>query len=52
VDWLHNIHNYARQHLKLASDRLQIHYDRMANCMGYQEGDDVWLYWPTRKKGK
>jgi hypothetical protein len=52
VDHLHNIHNYARQHLKLASDQLKTRYDKLANSAGYQEGDRVWLYRPTRMKGK
>jgi transposase InsO family protein len=52
VDWVHNIHDYARQHLKLASDRMKTHYNKAANCAGYQEWDKVWLYRPTRTKGK
>jgi hypothetical protein len=43
VDHLHDIHNYARQHLKLASDRMKTRYDKQANSAGYQEGDMVWL---------
>jgi hypothetical protein len=38
VDHLHDIHNYARQHLKLASDRMETRYDKLANTAGYQEG--------------
>jgi hypothetical protein len=41
VDHLHDINNYACQHLKLASDRMRIHYDRLANCVGYHEGDNM-----------
>jgi transposase InsO family protein len=52
ADQLRNIHNYARQHLKLASGQMKTRYDRAANCAGYHEGDNVWLYRPTRKKGK
>lgn len=52
VDHLQDIHNYARQHLKLASDRMKTRYDKLANCTGYQEGDRVWLYRPNRTKGK
>jgi hypothetical protein len=52
VDYLRNIHNYARQHLRLASNRMKTRYDKLANCAGYQEGDRVWLYHPTRTKGK
>jgi hypothetical protein len=49
VDHLHDIHNYAWQHLKLASDRIKTRYDKLANSAGYHEGDRVWLYRPTRK---
>jgi predicted small metal-binding protein len=31
VDHLHDTHNYARQHLKLASERMKTLYDRLAN---------------------
>jgi hypothetical protein len=31
---------------------MKTRYDRLANCMGYGEGDKVWLYRPTRAKGK
>jgi hypothetical protein len=44
VDDLHDIHNYARQHLKLASDWMETHYDRLANCAGYHLDDEVWFY--------
>jgi hypothetical protein len=43
VDHLHDIHSYACQHLKLASDWMKTHYNRLANCTGYYEGDKVWL---------
>jgi hypothetical protein len=52
VDHLLNIHNYARQHLRLASDWMKTRYDRLANCAGYHEGDRMWLYHRTRMKGK
>jgi hypothetical protein len=32
VDWLHDIHHYACQHLKA-------HYDHLANSVGFQEED-------------
>jgi transposase InsO family protein len=41
VDHLRDIHNYARQHLRLASNRMKTRYDKLANCVGYQEGDRV-----------
>jgi hypothetical protein len=43
VDHLHNIHKYACQHLQLASDWMKTRYDRLANCMGYHNGDKVGL---------
>jgi hypothetical protein len=52
VDHLHDIHYYARQHLKMASDRMKTRYDKLANSAGYHEGDRVWLYRPTRTNGK
>ncbi|XP_023703856.1 uncharacterized protein LOC111862580 [Cryptotermes secundus] len=41
VDHLHDIHNYALKHLKLASDRTKTRYDILANSTGYYEGDRV-----------
>ena len=52
VERLHDIHHFARQHLRIASDRMKARYDQLANSAGYQEGDKVWLYRPTRKRGK
>jgi hypothetical protein len=52
MDHLHDIHNYVRQHLKLEIDRMITRYDKLANSAGYHEWDRVWLYRPTRTKGK
>jgi hypothetical protein len=52
VDHQRDIHQYARRHLKLASDRMRTRYDKLANFAGYHEGDRVWLYRPTLTKGK
>jgi hypothetical protein len=52
MDQLYDIQNYARQNLKLASDWMKTRYDKPANSAGYQEDDRVWLYRPTRTKGK
>jgi hypothetical protein len=43
VDHLHDIHNYAHQHLKLACDQMKTWYKKLANSAGYQEGDNVAL---------
>jgi hypothetical protein len=45
-------HHHNRQHLKVASDRMKARCDRLANSPGFQEGDKVWLYRPTRTRGK
>jgi hypothetical protein len=39
VDHQRDIHIYACQHVKLASDRMKTRYDKLANFAGYQEGD-------------
>jgi hypothetical protein len=52
VDQLYDIHSFAQRNLKLASDRMRTRYDKLANSASYQEGDRVWLYRPTRTKGK
>jgi hypothetical protein len=54
VDRLRGMHQYVRQQLKVASDRMQDCNDRVTNSAGFQEGDQVWLYPPppTRTRGK
>jgi hypothetical protein len=48
VDHLHDIHQYARQNLMLTSNHMKTRYDKLVTSAGYQEGDRVWLYRPTR----
>jgi hypothetical protein len=36
-----DIQNYVCQQLKLASDQMKTCHDHLANCSGYQEGDQV-----------
>jgi hypothetical protein len=31
---------------------MKTRYDKLANSAGFQDGDRVWLYRPTRTKGK
>jgi hypothetical protein len=51
VDQLRGIHFYSCQHLKVSSDKMKACYDYLTNSMGFQEGDQVWLYCPmTRGK--
>jgi len=51
VEQLHNIHHSVRQHLKVTSNRTKDHYDQLANVVGFQEDNTVWLYRPTQKTG-
>jgi hypothetical protein len=52
VERIHDTHNYARRHLRVASHRMKVRYDRLANSAGFQEDDRVWLYRPTRTRGR
>jgi hypothetical protein len=52
VDHQHGIHNYGRQHLKLASDRMKTLYDRLAYCAGYYEGDKTVALSPNPHEGE
>ena len=49
---MERIHQFARQYLKLSSDRQKRKYDhRPINQHQYHQGDAVWLYSPQREKG-
>ena len=48
---LESIHSFARQHLKLASDRMKMYYDIDTTECKLGVGDAVWLYNPQQKKG-
>ena len=48
---LEQIHEFARDHLRLISDRMKERYDSTAEVTLLQRGDPVWLYNPQRKKG-
>jgi hypothetical protein len=37
---------------QLASDRAKARQNRLTNSAGFNEGDHVWLYRPTRTRGK
>ena len=45
------IHRFARENMKMASERQKKYYDLKARCHLYQRGDAVWLHNPTRRKG-
>ena len=52
VEWIHNIHHFAHQHLEVASERMKAGYERLSNAADFQEGNRVWLYSPAQKTGK
>jgi hypothetical protein len=37
VEQLYDIHHFAHQHEKVASNRIRNHYDQLANVAGFQE---------------
>jgi hypothetical protein len=49
---LHDIHLFARQYFKVASDWMKARYDSLATSTGFQEGDRIWLHRPTREREK
>ena len=49
---LRDIHDKTRDKLKLSSDRMKTRYDSLCNSVGFQVGDQVWLYNPKRRKGR
>ena len=50
-DHMEQVHNFARSHTQLASDRMKKHYDTKAVKTLFHRGDFVWLYNPRRRKG-
>jgi hypothetical protein len=47
ADQMYEIHHYTCQHLKVASNRMKIHYDHLANSAGLHEDDHVLFYCQT-----
>ena len=48
---LGEIHEFARNHLKVSSDRMKRRCDQKATDTEFHRGDAVWLYNPKRRKG-
>ena len=48
---LERVHAFAREQLKLSSDKMKRYYDLNTTQTRLEEGDPVWLYNPQRKKG-
>ncbi|XP_050507422.1 uncharacterized protein LOC126885038 [Diabrotica virgifera virgifera] len=48
---MNNIHEFARQHIQIASDRMKDQYDSRCKNESFEIGDLVWLYNPQRRRG-
>ena len=46
-----SIHDVARKHIQLASNRMKRYYDRDVNFTEYNVADAVWFHNPVRKPG-
>ena len=46
-----SIHDFARKHMQIASNRMKQYYDRNANFTEFEVGDCVWFHNPVRKVG-
>ncbi|GBM70035.1 Retrovirus-related Pol polyprotein from transposon 412 [Araneus ventricosus] len=48
---LESIHAFARERIKLASERMKTRYDSRATHYHFKEGHLVWMYNPKRRRG-
>ncbi|GBN85459.1 Transposon Ty3-I Gag-Pol polyprotein [Araneus ventricosus] len=48
---LESVHAFARERIKLASERMKTRYDSGATGHHFKEGDKVWMYNPKRRRG-
>ncbi|KAJ8932486.1 hypothetical protein NQ318_005544 [Aromia moschata] len=46
------IHQFAREKLKIHSDKMKQRLDTTSTKTAFKPGDAVWLYAPKRTKGK
>ncbi|GFW47604.1 retrovirus-related Pol polyprotein from transposon 412 [Trichonephila clavipes] len=44
-------HNLARERINLRTEKMKTRYDTKATGHQFKEGDKVWFYNPTRRKG-
>ena len=51
LEKMETVQQYARRHLKIATEKQKRNYDHKADRGGYKRGDPVWLYNPTKKSG-
>ncbi|GBL91130.1 hypothetical protein AVEN_184490-1 [Araneus ventricosus] len=48
---LESVHAFARERIKLASERMKTHYNSRATNHYFKEGDLVWMYNPKQRRG-
>ncbi|GBN09457.1 hypothetical protein AVEN_116684-1 [Araneus ventricosus] len=48
---LESVHAFARERIKLASERMKTRYDSRATDHHFKDGDLVWMYNPKRRRG-
>lgn len=48
---LEKIHSFARERIDIVSDRMKTRYDTRATRQHFNEGDRVWLFNPSRRRG-
>ncbi|GFW88127.1 retrovirus-related Pol polyprotein from transposon 412 [Trichonephila clavipes] len=46
-----DVHNLARERINLRTEKMKTRYDTKSHRTSIQEGDKVWFYNPTRRKG-
>ncbi|GFW79740.1 retrovirus-related Pol polyprotein from transposon 412 [Trichonephila clavipes] len=46
-----DVHNLARERINLRTEKMKTRYDTKATGHQFKEGDKVWFYTPTRRKG-
>ena len=49
---LREMNRLVRGRLKIVSDKMKTWYDVRSNIVGFQEGDQVWLFNPKRRHGR
>lgn len=47
---LEQVHSFARNRVKMVSDRMKARYDLRARDLRFESGDLVWLFQPRREK--
>ena len=49
---LREMNRLVRVRRKIASDKMKTRYDISSNSVGFQEGNQVWLFNPKRRRGR